>query len=564
MSAARLAPWLALFAFASALSLQTIRSYDYWFHLRTGQLIAETGEVPSTDSYSYTVPGSPYVDVHWLHQLTLHAVYSLGGHEAVVLWKLALVTSLLALLAALVGPRRPVLAVGALTLALVVSADRFMPRPELPTFVLLAATLLAFDRFERRGGARLAPFVAIALVWVNLHGLYVLGFAVWGAHLFGELLRPALLREPLRMERLRPLALVGVAALAVCFLNPHGVDAVLYPLKQLLMIGGPEQRAAANLRSEEIAPLVTNFSRLSPLLLGAFGALVLLSGAALLANRRRLRPSDPLLWVGFLLLALAAIRNMALFALVAAPMLVRNTNAWLDARELRPAAAARLHTVARLLPPALALLLLLLTWDVARDRFFQRLGAPREAGLGIMEAFYPVRAVDWIERQRPPAPLGHHMADGGYLIWRLYPDYPVLSDGRLEVYASRPEVLGLRGEPSFRRLDQKYRFGTVLLHYAQIDLHGLVGVLYRDPDWRLAFVDEVAAVFVRRAPGDRRPDLDVDAPELFQPPPVGGSYAGFVSRVGRARFYSDVGRAKKAQALLREVRELYGGRPGAG
>jgi hypothetical protein len=550
MRAARLAPWLALFAFGAALSVQTIRSCDYFFHLRTGQLIAETGRVPSADRYSYTVPGSPYVDVHWLHQLILYGVYSLGGHEAVVVWKLAMVTALVALLAAQVGSRRPALSVSALTLALVIAADRLMPRPELPTFVLLAATLLVFDRFERRGGAVVGLFVPIALVWVNLHGLYVLGFAVWGTHLGGELLRPLLRREPLRMSRLRLLALTGFGALAVCFVNPHGVAGVLYPFDQLLMIGTPDQRAAANLRSEEIASLVRNFHKLSPLLLAAFGSLVLLSGAALLANFRRLRPSDPLLWAIFLLLALAAIRNIALFAFVAAPILVHNAGAWLDAHERRSPA------LARLLPAAVATLLVLLTWDVARDRFFTRLEVPRETGLGIMTAFYPVRAVDWIERERPPKPLGHHMADGGYLIWTLYPDYPVLSDGRLEVYRSRPEVLGLRGEKSFRELDAKYRFGTVLLHYAQIDLHHLVGTLYRDPEWRLAFVDEVAAVFVRRLPGDRRPDLDTNAPDLFPPSP-GTGYAGLVSRLGRARFYDALGQHGRARELLREARDLY-------
>ena len=90
MKALRLAAWLALLAFAAALSLQKIRTYDYWMHLRTGALIAESGQVPRVDPYSYTLPGEPWVDVYWLFQLGLHGLYSLGGHEAVVLAKCAL------------------------------------------------------------------------------------------------------------------------------------------------------------------------------------------------------------------------------------------------------------------------------------------------------------------------------------------------------------------------------------------------------------------------------------------------------------------------------------------
>jgi hypothetical protein len=36
----RAVPWLLIFAFAVSLSLQRIRTFDYWWHLRTGQLIA--------------------------------------------------------------------------------------------------------------------------------------------------------------------------------------------------------------------------------------------------------------------------------------------------------------------------------------------------------------------------------------------------------------------------------------------------------------------------------------------------------------------------------------------
>ena len=82
---------------------QQIRSYDYWWHLRTGALIAETGSVPSVDPYSYTVPGAAWVDVHWLFQLGLHSVHSLGGHEAVGLAKMALTALLLGLAVALPG-----------------------------------------------------------------------------------------------------------------------------------------------------------------------------------------------------------------------------------------------------------------------------------------------------------------------------------------------------------------------------------------------------------------------------------------------------------------------------
>ena len=51
------AAWISLAVLTLALALQKIASFDYWWHLRTGQLIAETGAVPKLDPFTFTVPG---------------------------------------------------------------------------------------------------------------------------------------------------------------------------------------------------------------------------------------------------------------------------------------------------------------------------------------------------------------------------------------------------------------------------------------------------------------------------------------------------------------------------
>ena len=156
--AARLAgavPWLLLAALAAALAFQDIRSLDYWWHLRTGQLIAETGAVPRVDPYTFTVPGARWIDIHWLHQLGLWGLYQAGGHAAVVLASGAAVLLLLALLAP-IGYRREraLVSVGVLALMLLCIAGRLQPRPEIPTFLLLAGVLRLLHRFERTGDAK--------------------------------------------------------------------------------------------------------------------------------------------------------------------------------------------------------------------------------------------------------------------------------------------------------------------------------------------------------------------------------------------------------------------------
>ena len=545
---------LALASFAVALGAQKIRSFDYWFHLKTGERIAATGEVPKQDPYSFSVPGARWVDVHWLHQLGLHGLYRLGGHEAVVLGKGALALALAAALAWAARRRdRPALTAFAVGLGLFVASDRIMPRPELPTFVLLALELALLERFRARPDAWILALAPLHLVWANLHGLFAVGLAVAWAAPAAQWLDARLAGRPPDARRLRLLAAAAALASAACLVNPNGLDGVLYPAQQLLMIGPAESRAAVGLNSAELVPLVSGWTRVHPPLLAGFLALAALSLAALVANLRRLRSLDVFLWCAFFALALAAVRNLALFGVVAAPVLARGAAEVLDAHPL-PRALARAGAAAA------AAVLLACAGFVASGAFALRTGLVREPGLGVLEAIHPVGAVDFLAREHPPGPLYHANGDGGYLIWRLHPDYPVLSDGRLEVYGSRLRSLSDPSVEGFRALDREFHFGAALLSHAQFDFDALIRFLAASPAWRLAFADDAAVVFVRRRPGELSPDLGTTEQALFAPlPDDARSVSDLLRRQGRARLLYSLGRGFESRRYVNEVRLRYPG-----
>jgi hypothetical protein len=525
--------FLLLFGLAAALTLHDIPSNDYWWHLRTGQLIAETGAVPRSDPYTFTVPGARWIDVHWLFQLLLFGVYRLGGHAGAVLLECALVSACVALLAP-IGYRREraALSVAALALLLVLACFRFMPRPELLTFVLLAAVLLLLDRFERTGDAWVYAVLPVQLLWTNVHGLFAVGVALCGLHLAGELLRP--LGEAgagLRVERVRRLAavtaLAGLAALA----NPNGLDGALYPLEQLGMVGGSASREFFGSVNRELQP---SLAALPGPALAAFLGLAALSLLALVGNWRTAPPSDGLLWVAFFWLGLGA---------------VRNANTWLDRRP----AGARWQRAAAL---ALAALLALACLDAARGGLHAHVHRTyRAPGLGVSQLSFPHGAADWLERFRPPGPIAHDMRDGGYLLWRLYPDYRSMLDGRLEVFGAETfRRLMLDGPAALERLDAEYAFGAVLQRQGIGQADVMLGHLIAHPGWRLVFVDDVAALFVRERTAREAgfAALDLSAPDLF-PPLGGGREAEDAARVRvRSGFFAAVGRFDRALAVWEE------------
>ena len=544
---------LSVVSLAAALAFQDLRAFDYWWHLRTGQLIAETGAVPKVDPYSYTVPGARWVDIHWLHQLGTWGAYQLGGHAGVVVAKGVMVL----LLVGVLGPigyrrERPVVSAVAIALMLLIAADRFMPRPELPTFVCFAAVLALLDRFERRPDAWVYAILAVQLVWVNVHGLFALGVAVCGIHFAAELLRPLVVPgEALRRARLRRLASVTLLAALVSLANPNGLDGALYPLQQLGMIGPPEDRGVfGSLIAELLPPIDPRRPMSAPgiVLAATLGALSFL---AMLLNWRRIRAADPLVWVAFLYLALGAQRNGALFAIAAVPILVRNLNEFLEARGGRPRIPLPVDAVA-------AAGVLALTVATATGELLPRIGSTREPGFGVMDVFYPTGAADWIERSRPEGPICHHMADGGYLIWRLFPDYPVMVDGRLEVYGSEKflEYQVARSE-QFRVLDERHEFGTVIVHYSLVNSSELLRWLHLNSNWRLAFVDDVAAVFERIPEGRTGEDVDVDGAGLFAPLDESDSVSNLIRMMARTNFYTALHRYDTALTLWKETIERF-------
>src|SRR3990172_10138454 len=52
---------------------------DYWWHLRTGRLIVETGAVPQEDPFSFTAAGNGWLAPEWLADVLIFGPQAGGG-----------------------------------------------------------------------------------------------------------------------------------------------------------------------------------------------------------------------------------------------------------------------------------------------------------------------------------------------------------------------------------------------------------------------------------------------------------------------------------------------------
>ncbi|HEX2987996.1 MAG TPA: hypothetical protein VHS06_07485, partial [Chloroflexota bacterium] len=85
---------LAILLFLALFSYDFVRptDIDFWWHLKTGELIATTGTIPTADPFSYTVPGRPWIAHEWLWELAIYLIYSRGGYMTAALLSAAAVT----------------------------------------------------------------------------------------------------------------------------------------------------------------------------------------------------------------------------------------------------------------------------------------------------------------------------------------------------------------------------------------------------------------------------------------------------------------------------------------
>lgn len=503
-----------LFLLLLAISTREISDPDFWWHLRTGQFIAETWSIPHSDIFSHTNSGKPWVAHEWLSELFIFAVFRLGSFPLLILVFGTIITLAFAL-TYLRSAGQPVVAGFAVLLAAFATAPTWGVRPQIISMLLASVFLWILDgalnqslngnvnsggspaplnEINLRRGALskemasrpLYILVPLMLLWVNLHSGFMLGIVLVGVYLGGELIirfvsslsshtsgesQQKWLQDPL----LRTLLLVFVGCLAVVPLNPNGITMYVYPFETLT------NRAMQTFIQEWFSP---DFHAVE---FQPFALLLIATLSSFAISRRRPSLTELLLLVGSGYAGLRSARNIPIFALVAAPILARNLWDWLQARGWDQAIQFQtgLTRGTRLLNSVLLLLIGLAA--------FARVALVAANQSQVEHDKFPAAAVDFLRMNGVKSELYNSYAWGGYLIWRMYPTR-VYIDGRADVYGDTfvEEFLSVyRGAGDWSKTLQRYNVGTILIEPDA----PLAAQLANDASWRMMYSDKHALVF---------------------------------------------------------------------
>ncbi len=523
---------LLVFLVLALLSLRQVGSPDAGFHLARGYVILASREIPRFDTLTHTVTDHRDVNTSWGYDVVLALAASAGGTAGMIILHLFLAVAAFAIVArtARLAPCNAASLAFLVFLGVLLSEERFEVRPELGSYVLLAATLHILTRHAEKGPAPLWALPVLFALWSNIHSLFVVGFVALCCFNIGAWIRDR------RLDR-RLLAASAAAAAAV-FVNPFGARGVAMALVLATRL------ASGHLFHETIGEYESPFATLGGENLGlylvpivslfAFIALVLFSLVPLWKARR---PAHVLLAIAFTALALSMVRNAPLLAIACVPgtAWALPLGALLRRAGLGTRAARRGE---RAVLAAIALAAVLFGLRVVNDAYYVGRGRLERFGFGWNRYLLPVDAAAYACRARLPGRMFNDLNFGGHLGYALA--RPVFIDGRLEVMGE--EFYGvwmesLRSPDAFTATARRHGAGWAVFPYR--DRPELLGMLLADRRWRLAYYDHLAAVFVLadRAAEDaidesaRRLDAGVPLPlDLATVPGLGPPRRGRLER----------------------------------
>jgi hypothetical protein len=487
---------LAVLVFTS-LSARLLGDAGIGWHIRAGQQILATHAIPNADSFSSSMAGKPWFAWEWLYDLLVGELDATLGLNGVVWFTAVVIAAVFAWTFRLLiarGTNVPVVVVLVL-LAVSASTIHFLARPHVVSWLFTLAWFWILDSSERsclvgratRGLWLLPPLM---LLWVNVHGGFVLGFVLLAIFWVGSVwnwarAKNGRIEEAIQKiaagKRARELAWVGLISALASLVNPYGWKLHAHIYSYL------SNRFLMDHIDEFQSP---NFHGIPQ---KCFLFLLLIALAGLAVRGRKLQVSEGLTVLFAAYAGLYASRNIPvsslLLVLVVGPLMPE----FGIAREFFQRMGAIESGLRGHVWPIVAVVA---TFGIAAN-------GGRAGSTLFMDAHFdskrmPVAAVDYLQNSGIEGTVLGPDYWGGYFIYRLYPTAKVVVDDRHDLYGAeffKSYLKMVHVEPGWDQFLREHQASCLVLPRDA----ALTSILMQTPSWKPVYGDDVARVFVRRA-----------------------------------------------------------------
>jgi len=456
-------------------------------HILTGNLILQTQQVRTTDIFSFRTVGYPSFPHEWLSQVIFGAVYDWMGLDGVVL-----LTALVIMLTWGIVFRRTLsksksifFALTFTSLGVAASQIHVLPRPHIFTYLLTAIWMTLLENINENKTRLWWLFPLVMLLWVNIHGMFVLGIVILGIYLIGDFLdHPSI--TWFTSEKTKSLSLGGGASLLTTFFSPSGPK-----IWEVIASLGSNTYITTKIPEYQSA----NFHLPETWL---FIIIILLTIVSFGRTSERVSWIDIFLVVSFTAIALYTSRMIPLFAIIVSPIAAKAVADW----AWREYPQSRLFTleenISKINSTSNGLI-----WIFAIVLFIAvllRSGNtidPEGRGNVFDERFFPVKAISWLETHPQDGHMFNEFDWGGYLLLKLWPDQKIFMDGHTHIYGETltreyEQVINL--SPGWEETLAKYDVKWIIMRRNT----PLIKALSGSDNWNIAYEDSTTTILTSK------------------------------------------------------------------
>jgi len=459
---------------------------DTGYHIRAGEIILKDQAVPRHDPFSFIAPTLPWTAHEWLSEVVMAVVHKALGIQGIVfLFALLLAATYWLLFRAIRSRNRNIL-VDLLILVLVLLSSRihWLARPHVFSLLLIVVLYQVLTLHQEDRPNYLYVIPPMMLLWVNLHGGFIVGFLFMGIFLSGYFLGflgSTGEERSVSANKAKQLSLVCAASVLAACVNPFGVQAFLFPFRVV------SETYLMDHVHEFLSPNFHGFAPYRYLLLFMIGLLGL--------SKTRLAFTELILVLLFTSMSLYSMRYIPLCAIVYAPILSRHGDILVQQYEgrgskllqQRSSVYGKIDNSAK--GYAIPLVVLVVFAGLAAGKIPVR----------FTEKMAPTAAIDFLRANPIQGNMFNNDEIGDYVIYWLYPRYKVFIDGRSDMYGEpilKEYFKATAIEQGWKEILAKYDINYILYYTDSV----LVRHLLTDAGWRQIYADNVASIFLRNTP----------------------------------------------------------------
>ncbi len=464
---------------------------DIGRHLKVGEIIWQTKEVPKTNLFSFTEPNFPFINHHWLSEVIFFGIFSLAGFTGLILIKVVLIFAaflLLFFIAKNYAKFWPLTI--SFLLSIFIFIQRTEVRPEIFSFVILAFFLWVLFQAKYSSRSDWLWFLPLLeLFWVNLHIYFFIGPFLVLAFFIDRLINKD-------YAHIKKIIAVLFLTFAATLINPNGIQGALLPFNVLNEYG-------YNIVENQTLSFFADFFGFSlSIFIFKLSAAILIVSLILTAKKSRHRIFEIIISAFFIYAGFKMLRNLPLYALVSFPIIaivLTDIQDYLLRFNLNRAQVfRRVSSVFRI---SVFVFLVFMIFLVTNNSFYKYASSSKTFGFSVPNGLE--RAVDFVKQNKIKGPMFNNFDVGGYLIWRLYPQEKVFVDNRPEAYSvkffNETYKPMQKSKEKWQEFSEKYSINFVFFGHKDTTPWGdnFLKSIVKNPDWKIIYINEEAIVLVK-------------------------------------------------------------------